>query len=125
MSDTNDMNQTEDLVRRGLRAWVDGDLDALAAVLSPAVTLRWTEAGDWDCTGRDEVMRLLGERQREGRRAHPMRIDYLDEATVVVSTDDPGPYGAAATRISIVRGEVVAMQQYASRADALTARRAG
>ncbi len=48
-----------------------------------------------------------------------MRIDHLDQHTVVVSLHEPGPYGAAAKRISIARGKVVAMQQYTSRDDAL------
>jgi hypothetical protein len=113
------MTETDDLVRRGLRAWTDGDLDALEVVLDRAVTLRWIEPGPWDCMNRDQVMRLLRQRQAEGLGAHRMRIDHVDDHTVVVSTDEPGPYGAAATRISIAHGAVVAMQQYASRDGAL------
>lgn len=112
-------SQTDDLVQRGLCAWIDGDLDALETVLDPAVTLRWIAPGEWDCTGRDEVMRLLRQRQAEGLGAHPMRVERVDERTVVVSPDEPGPYGAAATRITIVGEAVVAMQQYASREEAL------
>ena len=115
------MNMTDDLVQRGLRAWTEGDLDALETVLDRSVTLRWIEPGAWDCTGRDQVMRLLRERQTEGRGPNPMRIEALDEQTVVVSPDTPGPYGAAATRISIAHGHVVAMRQYACREDALRA----
>jgi len=37
----------------------------------------------------------------------------------LVSPDHPGPFGAAATCITITHGRVVAMQQYASRDDAL------
>lgn len=118
------MSQTDDLVQRGLRAWTEGDLDALEAFLDPAVTLRWVKPSEWDCTGRDEVMRLLRERQDEGRGAHPMRIDYVDEHTVVVSPDEPRPYGAVATMV-IVQGRVVAMQQYASRDEALAAQASG
>jgi ketosteroid isomerase-like protein len=115
----NPMSRTEDLVQRGLRAWTEGDLDALEAVLDPDVTLRWIEPGEWDCTGRDEVMRLLRERQSEVHGAHPMQIEYLDQRTIVISPDAPGPYGAAATRISVRHGKVVAMQQHASREDAV------
>ena len=114
------MSRPDDLVQRGLRAWTDGDLDALQAVLDPAVTLRWVEPGDWDCLGRDQVMRLLRERHAQGRATHSMRIEYLDEHIVVVSPDESGPHGAAATRITIAHGAVVAMQQYASRERALT-----
>jgi hypothetical protein len=113
------MSQTDDLVRRGLRAWTDGDLDALEVVLDPAVTLRWIEPGEWDCMNRHQVMRLLRQRQAEGVGAHPMRIEQIDDHIVVVSTEEPGPYGAAATRISIAHGAVVAMKQYASRDEAL------
>jgi hypothetical protein len=66
-------------------------------------------------------MWLLRERQTEGRGPNPMRIEALDEQTVIVSPDTPGPYGAAATMISIAHGRVVAMQQYASHEDALRA----
>ena len=114
-------SQTDDLVQRGLRSWVDGDLDALEAMLDPAVTLRWIEPGEWDCTGRDEVMRLLRERQVEGLGARSMRVEKVDEHSVVVFSDQPGPYGAGATRITIAGGAVVAMQQYASRDTALAA----
>jgi hypothetical protein len=116
------MNRTNDLVQRGLRAWTEGDLDALETVLDRDVTLRWIEPGEWDCIGRDQVMRLLRERHTERRGAHPMRMEVVDEHTVVVAPDTPGPYGAAATRISIAHGHVVAMQQYASREDALRGR---
>jgi ketosteroid isomerase-like protein len=111
-------SHTDDLVQRGLRAWSEGDLDALEAVLDPAVTLRWIEPGDWDCSGRDEVMRLLRQRHAEARGAQPMRVENVDERTVVVSPAAPGPYSAAATRISIAHGLVVAMQQYVSRDEA-------
>ena len=40
------MSQTDDLAQRGLRAWTNGDLDGLEAVLDPAVTLRWIEPGE-------------------------------------------------------------------------------
>jgi hypothetical protein len=117
------MNQTDDLVKRGLRAWTEGDLDALESMPDPEVTLRWIEPREWDCTGRDQVMRLLRERQAEGRGAHPMRVEFLDEQTIVVSpqTPEPEPSGAAATRISIAHGKVVTMRQYASAEDARAA----
>ena len=114
-------DQLDDVVQRGLRAWTHGDLDALQAVLDPAVTLRWIEPGEWDCTGRDQVMQLLRERHAQGRGADPMRVEQVDKHTVVVSPEQPGRYGAAATRITIAHGAVVAMQQYASRDQALTA----
>jgi ketosteroid isomerase-like protein len=113
------MSRTDDLIEEGLRAWSHGDLDALEALLDPRVTLDWIQPGPWDCNGRAEVMRLLRERAAEGRTADPRRVERIDEQTVVVSAEAPGPYGAAATRISIADGKVVAMRQYASRADAI------
>jgi hypothetical protein len=119
------MSQTDDLVERGLRAWTRGDLNALEAVLDPAVTLTWIEPGKWDCTGREEVMRLLRQRAAEGRTTDPRRIEQLDEHTVIVTPEQPGTYGAAATRITIAHAKVVAMQQYPSRDDALAAGTSG
>jgi hypothetical protein len=87
-------------------------------VLDPAVTLRWIEPGKWDCAGRDQVMRLLRERHAEGRGT-AMRVKKVDEHTVVVSPDQAGPDGAAATRVSIADDKVVAMRQYATREGAL------
>jgi hypothetical protein len=37
------------VTEEGLRAWTDGDLDALEAVLDPQVNLLWAEPGPWDC----------------------------------------------------------------------------
>lgn len=115
------MNDTEDFVTRGLRAWTEGDLGALEAILDPAVTLRWIEPGDWDCNGREEVMELLRERQAEGAAQLPTQIEQVDSHTIVVSAAETGPYGAHATRITIGDGVVLAMQQYPSREDALAA----
>jgi ketosteroid isomerase-like protein len=108
---------TDELIERGLRAWTTGDLDALEAVLDPEVTLRWVEPGDWDCIGRDQVIRLLRERQAEGNRPYPVRIEHLDEHTFIVSStkpidpDGPRPFPVA-TRITVADGKVTAMQQY-------------
>jgi len=110
-------SKTDELIESGLRAWTAGDLDALEAVLDPAVTLRWVEPGDWDCSGRDQVMRLLRERQAEGNRPYPVHIEHLDEHTLMVSSrkpidlDGPHPF-AVATRVTVVGGKVTAMQQY-------------
>src|SRR5947208_2959179 len=49
--------QPDDVVRRGLRAWTNGDLDALEDVLDPG-DLHWIEPGERDCIGREEVLRL-------------------------------------------------------------------
>lgn len=114
-------DELDDLVQRGLRAWTHGDLDTLEAVLDPNVTLGGIEPGEWDCVGREQVVQLLRQRAAEGRTNDPRRVERVDEHTIVVSAEQPGPYGAAATRISIARGTVVAMRQYATGDQALAA----
>jgi hypothetical protein len=107
----------EELIERGLRAWTVGDLDALEGVLDPDVTLRWVEPGDWDCTGRDQVMRLLRQRQVGGNQSYPVSIERLDEQTFLVSSskpidpDGPQPFPVA-TRVTLARGKVIALQQF-------------
>jgi ketosteroid isomerase-like protein len=108
-----------DLIQRGLRAWTEGDLDALEALLDPQVTLRWVERGAWDCTGRDEVMLLLRQRRagHGGRSPSPVRVSRLDARTFIVATDDPVDHDRpqpfrVATRITVTDGKVVTMQQY-------------
>ena len=118
---------TAELIETGLRAWAEGDLDALEAVLDPGVSLRWLEAGEWDCTSRKQVMGLLRRRQGDGPRPHAMRIDRVDDTTFVVSPACQGERNgseasAAATRITVTDGKVRAMQQYRSRADAWRSR---
>ena len=108
---------TDELIERGLRAWTAGDLDGLAAVLDPEVTLRWVEPGDWDCVGRDQVTRLLRERQAGGHRPYPVSIEHVDEHTFVVCSSMPSDYDGpqpfpVATRVSVAGGKVVGLQQY-------------
>ena len=115
---------TAELIEAGLRAWAGGDLDALEAVLAPTVSLRWFQAGQWDCTGREQVMALLRQRRAYGLRPHAMRIDRIDENTFVGSPASRGNQNQpeqffAATRITVTGGQVNQMQQYRSRADAL------
>ena len=64
-------------------------------------------------------MELLRQRAAERRTADPRHVERVDEHTMVVSPEQRGPYGAAATRINIAHGKVVSMRQYASRDDAL------
>ena len=108
---------TDELIERGLRAWSAGDLDALEAVLDPAVTLRWVEPGEWDCVGRDQVMRLLRQRQAEGNAAYPVTVEHVDEHTFIASSTRPVGVDApqsfpVATCITVAGGRVTAMQQY-------------
>ncbi len=98
-------------IEKGLAAWARGDLDAVAEVLDPHVTLRAAEPGPGDCESRDEVMALL--RLRESRRppdqARAMRVTRRDDATFLVS--GLGGSEGTATIVTIAGGKVIAMQQ--------------
>jgi hypothetical protein len=52
--------------RGGIEAWQRGDVEALAPLLHPEVELTWWEPGEWDCHGREAVLRMLRERAGEG-----------------------------------------------------------
>lgn len=114
------MTETTEPIEAGLRAWAAGDLEALAAVLAPDVTLRAVEPGPWDCAGREQVMALLRRRRTEGS-AYPVQVHRVDPNTWTVTTDapvdpdgpEPFPHG---TTVTVAGGLVTAMQQY--RADA-------
>jgi ketosteroid isomerase-like protein len=108
-----------DVIEEGLLAWAAGDLDALEALLEPQVSLRWVEPGPWDCTNRDQVMRLLRQRQAEryGQPPYPVHVTRVDGDTYVVSSDSPiDPDGLqpfpVATRVTVAHGKVTEMQQY-------------
>lgn len=108
------MTAGQDPIQQGLRAWADGDLAALKAVLDPDVTLRAVEPGPWDCVGRAQVMRLLRRRQTEGVSAYPVHVDRIDDETFSVHSERPDPPEGfpVATRITVEAGRVIAMQQY-------------
>lgn len=107
------------LIETGLQAWADGDLDALEAILDPQASLRAVQAGPWDCVGRDQIMRLLRQRQadRHGVPLRPVQLDRLDEHTYIVTshrraeTDHPSN-AHVATKVTVDNGKVTAMQQF-------------
>jgi hypothetical protein len=108
---------TDELIADGLRAWTAGNLDALQAVLPPEVTLRWVEPGDWDCTGRDQVMRLLRWRQAAGNRPHPVSVQRCQRThlhRLLDRTRRPRRTPAVPRRdpCHVAGGKVIAMQQY-------------
>src|SRR5438093_13393880 len=72
--------------RAGLQGWQDGDLSALEELLDPNVELLWWEPGEWDCHSRDDVLRVLAQRRREGvNRAQVDVIDAGEDVLVLVS----------------------------------------
>ncbi|HZC69963.1 MAG TPA: nuclear transport factor 2 family protein [Jatrophihabitans sp.] len=110
---------TSELIQRGLRAWASGDLDTLESVFDPGVTLRTVPSGEWDCVGREELMWLLRQRQAHGSAGYPLRIQELDEHTVLVTITKPAGIErpqpmSVATRITLTGGKVSAMHQYLS-----------
>jgi ketosteroid isomerase-like protein len=117
----------DDVVRDGLQAWNDGDLDALAGLLSADAELLWYEPGPWDCHGADQIMALLRQRQSEGQaRPQPLRIDHVEDHTIVVSAADPthrsGSESPTVATVATIRGgKIIRLRQHRSRAEALAA----
>jgi ketosteroid isomerase-like protein len=110
--------------RAGLQAWQEGDLSALEELFDPDVELFWWEPGDWDCHSRDDVLRLLAQRRREGvNRAEVELIDAGEEVLVSVShtVDRPGWPDEPATVIRFRDGKAIEMRQFKSREEALAA----
>jgi ketosteroid isomerase-like protein len=110
--------------RAGLQAWKDGDLSALEELLDPNVELSWWEPGAWDCHNRDDVLRLLAERRREGaNRAEVELIDAGEDVLVSVTNpaDRPDRPDEPATLIRFRDGKAIEMRQFRSRAEALDA----
>jgi ketosteroid isomerase-like protein len=110
--------------RAGMQAWQDGDLSALEELLDPDVELFWWEPGEWDCHSRDDVLRVLAQRQREGvNRAEVELIDAGEDVLVSVShtVDRPDWPDEPATVIRFRDGKAIEMHQFKSREEALTA----
>jgi len=110
--------------RARLQAWHDGDLSALEELLDPDVELFWWEPGDWDCHSRDDVLRLLAERRREGaNRAEVELINAGEDVLVSVShTVDRADWpDEPATVIRFRDGKAIEIHQFKSREEALAA----
>jgi ketosteroid isomerase-like protein len=114
------------LARRGLEAWRAGDFETLEQILAPAVEWNWWEPGDWDCHGRDDVMRTFRERHAQGFGRGPLDLREVgDDAIVAVS--HPRQIGGpewpeeTATLIRFRGGKVVSMRDYPTEAEALAA----
>ena len=114
------------LAQLGLDAWRRGDFATLEDIFDPRVEWRWWEPGDWDCNGRDEVMRTLRERHAQGFARD--RLEFREaggDAVVVVS--HPSELGGpewpeeTATVIRFRGDKVISMQDHPNEADALAA----
>jgi ketosteroid isomerase-like protein len=115
-----------ELARQGLSAWQRGDFEVLEMLLAPEATWRAVEPGEWDCESRDAILRTLRARFEEGfTRGEFELIEASGGAVVLVS--HPAEIGGdqwpeeTAIALTFRGGKVVAMQDYASVADALAA----
>jgi hypothetical protein len=61
-----------ELARAGLAAWKRDDFEALEELLAPEATWRAVEPGEWDCESRDDILRTLRERYKEGFTKGPL-----------------------------------------------------
>ena len=114
------------LAREALEAWRRGDFSRVEALLEPRATWHWWEAGDWDCTNRDDIIRTLRERYEQGfGRADMELVDGGAGGVIVVS--HPSEIGGdewpeeSATVLSFEGEKIVAMKDYPTRDEALAA----
>ncbi len=110
--------------RSALAGWQRGDLAALEPLLDHDVELLWWEPGDWDCHGREAVLKVLQDRgSRSSGRAVVELVEAGDEALVVARrrTARSGPAASMkpATLVTFRHGKVVLMRQFRSREEAL------
>jgi ketosteroid isomerase-like protein len=114
------------LAEEGFDAWRRSDLDALEELFAPDVEWRWFEPGDWDCHGRDEVMRTLRQRHAAGFAEGRLSFHEAGPDVVIVSAH-PSEIGGpdwpdeTSTVIRFRAGKVVSMQDYRTEADARAA----
>jgi ketosteroid isomerase-like protein len=116
----------EIVARRGFDAWQRGDFDTLLRIFDPNVQWRWFEPGDWDCHNRDDVLRVLRQRQSAGFAQGRIEIKPAGENTVIV-TSHPSEIGGpawpreTATVIEFRDEKVVSMRDYRTEAEARAA----
>jgi ketosteroid isomerase-like protein len=114
------------LAEQGLAAWRRGDFETLERLLDTAVEWRWVDPGDWDCHGREEVLRTLRERYAQGFAAGALEFRDIDPDTVIVvshPSEIGGPDWPAetATVMRFRDGKVVSMQDYRTEPEAVAA----
>ncbi len=114
----------DELVRTGFNAFLAGDWEALAQVMSPDVQWLWQEPVERDCHDRRKVLATLFERQREGFVTglnHVVAVDdrVFVEITGPKLTEWGLPDGQACMVVTVRDGRIVRMQDYESRAAAL------
>ena len=122
-----DMNgKPTEIAREGLEAWRKGDFETIEEILDPNVEWRWFEPGQWDCQGRDDVIRTLRERYDQGFARGELEFrDGGEQAVIVVShpSEIGGPDwpSETATVMQFRNERVVSMQDYRTEAEAVAA----
>jgi ketosteroid isomerase-like protein len=114
------------IATEGLAAWRRGDFDAVEAILDPEVEWQAIEPGEWDCHGREDVMRTLRERYEQGFARGELHLSDAGTNTVIAHSHPSaigGPEWPAetATVMRFEAGAVVSMQDYATKAEAFAA----
>jgi ketosteroid isomerase-like protein len=116
--------QTMALAQQGFGAWVRGDFETLEAMFDSRASWHAVEPGEWDCHGRDDVMRTLRERYEQGFARSSMELVDADDETVIVigrPREVAGPEWPeeTATTVTFRDGKVVAMQDHPTRQAAI------
>ena len=111
-----------------MEAWRKGDFETIEEILDRNVEWLATEAGEWDCHGRDDVMQTLRERYEQGFAKGDLQfLDGGEHAVIVVA--HPSEIGGQdwpdeTATVMTFRGEcVISMQDYRTEAEALAAAR--
>jgi ketosteroid isomerase-like protein len=122
-----DMNsKPTEIAREGLEAWRKGDFETIEEILDPNVEWRWFEPGEWDCHGRDDVIRTLRERYDQGFARGELEFRDGGERSVIV-VSHPSEIGGpdwpseTATVMQFRNERVVSMQDYRTEAEAVAA----
>ena len=120
--------EPSEIAREGLEAWRKGDFETIEEILDRNVEWLATEAGEWDCHGRDDVMQTLRERYEQGFAKGDLQfLDGGEHAVIVVA--HPSEIGGQdwpdeTATVMTFRGEcVISMQDYRTEAEALAAAR--
>jgi ketosteroid isomerase-like protein len=118
--------ETVAIATEGLAAWRRGDFETLETILDPKVEWTAFEPGEWDCHGRDDVMKVLRERYEQGFARGELDLSDAGPDTVI-AVSHPSVIGGpewpeeTATLMSFRGGTVVSMQDYLTEAEALAA----
>jgi hypothetical protein len=115
-----------EIAREGVEAGRKGDFETIEEILDPNVEWRWFEPGEWDCHGRDDVIRMLRERYEQGFARGELQFRDGGERSVIV-VSHPSEIGGpdwpseTATVMQFRNERVVSMQDYRTEAEAVAA----